>query len=461
MKKTKRLITLSLTTIFIGSLHSMAWADTNQDEDEQYTILDVYTLAKDNNATYQSSRYQFQAASENPPIALGSLLPNISASYQAEYRQTDDSTSHEQTPGATINQVLFDWSTWQTYSASKKQTKAAAMVFAQAQQDLIMKTIRAYFAVLRDQDNLGFAKAAEKWNKQLLSQTEKKYKVGLNALNDVEATRAQYKQAVAERLKAKQQLASSYADLQALTGQKIDHIEHLSADYPFGPPQPNDIKKWVDIALAHNLVVARDTFSLEAKQAGVQIEWGKFLPSAQASASINYRSNTNNNPFQHGNEQESFQASATWNLFNGGSDYASVQQKRYDAKSMAFQVKQDKRDAQRDVRTNFLNVLSVESQVKAFEQSVIASEASVKAMRAGFEVGTQTIVDLLNQQKQLFESQRNYSQAVFNYIIDQAQLKASAGILSYQDIDDINQWLTQNVEDSVYIQPDIGQSQNS
>ena len=87
-------------------------------------------------------------------------------------------------------------------------------------------------------------------------------------------------------------------------------------------------------------------------------------------------------------------------------------------------------------------MLSDISKVEAYKQAVIAAEASVAAMKAGYDVGTRTIVDLLNQQQQLFNAQKEYSQARYAYINDLLTLKRQAGTLSYHDIDAINNWLS-------------------
>jgi len=72
---------------------------------------------------------------------------------------------------------------------------------------------------------------------------------------------------------------------------------------------------------------------------------------------------------------------------------------------------------------------------------VISGESSLNATRQAYLVGARTIVDVLTQQSNLFSSQQQYAQAVYNYITDSLSLKQNAGTLSPQDIEAINKWL--------------------
>ena len=80
--------------------------------------------------------------------------------------------------------------------------------------------------------------------------------------------------------------------------------------------------------------------------------------------------------------------------------------------------------------------------VRALEQAVISAESALNATEAGFEVGTRTIVDVLQSTRNLFEARRNLSGARYNYVIAILTLKQAAGNLSEDDLLAINQALS-------------------
>ncbi len=70
-----------------------------------------------------------------------------------------------------------------------------------------------------------------------------------------------------------------------------------------------------------------------------------------------------------------------------------------------------------------------------------SSRTALEATQAGFEVGTRTIVDVLNSQFALYAAITNYYQSRYAYIGNVLQLKLAAGSLQVQDLEEIDQWL--------------------
>jgi outer membrane protein len=86
-------------------------------------------------------------------------------------------------------------------------------------------------------------------------------------------------------------------------------------------------------------------------------------------------------------------------------------------------------------------VLAEESRVKALQQAVASSRTALEATQAGFDVGTRTIVDVLNSQFSLYAAITNYYRSRYDYILNALKLKQAAGILQVQDLEEIDQFL--------------------
>ena len=100
------------------------------------------------------------------------------------------------------------------------------------------------------------------------------------------------------------------------------------------------------------------------------------------------------------------------------------------------------RETERATRDAYLGVLSEISRVQALEQAVASSRTALEATQAGFEVGTRTIVDVLDAQFQLFQAITNFYQARYDYILNAMRLRQAAGILQVQDLERFDQFLT-------------------
>jgi outer membrane protein len=69
---------------------------------------------------------------------------------------------------------------------------------------------------------------------------------------------------------------------------------------------------------------------------------------------------------------------------------------------------------------------------------VTSSQSAVDANQAGFEVGTRTIVDVLNAQQALTQARSQYSQARHQFILNKLLLEQAAGSIDIKDLEAVN-----------------------
>ena len=78
------------------------------------------------------------------------------------------------------------------------------------------------------------------------------------------------------------------------------------------------------------------------------------------------------------------------------------------------------------------------------QQSITSAQSALDATELGAEVGTRNIVEVLLARENLFRALRMHADARYNYVIDSLVLKQIAGILTPQDIIELNEWLQQS-----------------
>jgi outer membrane protein len=98
------------------------------------------------------------------------------------------------------------------------------------------------------------------------------------------------------------------------------------------------------------------------------------------------------------------------------------------------QLTQNIRNAYRSVNTDVLVIAQR-------QQSIISAQSALDATELGAEVGTRNIVEVLLSRENLYQALRFYADARYQYVIDSLLLKQTAGILTPQDIIDLNDWL--------------------
>lgn len=438
------------------------------------TLKEIYELAVKNDAKLKAAEATYRANVETEAQARSRLLPQIQG--EGSYSKTDteqsgfsasgSSLSTSVIPkqkidadidttlwGVSLSQQLFDLPAWFSFKSGKEISKQAEAQLAYDQQDLITRVAQAYFNVLRAWDNLQASKAEELATKRQLEQTQQRFDVGLIAITDVHEARAAFDATVAQRLTDEGNLASSYEALTTLTGQDHSNLWRLNKDFPVAGPEPADRGEWVRFALDNNYALKAAFFGMEAARQNASSKRAEHLPKVTGSLSYQDQQADGDQdinlvgigdfdvPGDADTTTKAAMVRMTVPIFTGGY-VSSARRQAYEQYNTALQQRIDtERTVVQNTRAQHIAVSTDAQRVKARSQAIVSAQSALDATTAGYEVGTRNIVDVLNAQRTLFASQRDYANARYDYVLDMLRLKQQAGTLSPEDINALNQWL--------------------
>ena len=434
------------------------------------TLRDIYELATKNDAKLKVAEATYQANIETEQQAKSRLLPQVSgdASIGRFDREQDSLSLTSITPpavsdvntqtdttnkswGVSLTQPLFDLPSWFSFKSGRVLSEQAKAQFSADQQDLIVRVADAYFAVLRQWDNLQVALAQERADKRQLDQAQQRFDVGLVAITDVHEARAAYDASYALRLTEEGALATAYETLSIFTGQPHANLSLLDKGFPVVEPTPNDRAEWVNFALKDNYSLKAARFAMEAAQDNATAKRWEHAP--KLTGSLNYQhedvsgsQDTNPRsllsfPPDAETDTKSAMLHLTVPIYSGG--FTSSAQRQATAQyNAALERKTDtERTVIQGARAQHIATNTDVQRVKARAQSIVSSQSAFDATQAGYEVGTRNIVDVLQTQRVFFAAQRDYANARYDYVLDMLRLKQVAGTLGPQDINDLNNWL--------------------
>ena len=184
-----------------------------------------------------------------------------------------------------LSQTLFNLSAWFGWRAGKETSRQAEANLAAAQQDLIVRVVQAYFAVLRAQDNLRASQAQERAFERQLEQTRQRFEVGLIAITDVYEAEAARDLAQVTRIVDENNVAVAKENLSVLTGQAPGALYVLGEEFDPRPPEPNDRAEWVDFALSNNSELAAARYAEEAARQNATSSKMEHAPTVTATTS--------------------------------------------------------------------------------------------------------------------------------------------------------------------------------
>jgi len=434
-------------------------------------LVQIYTEARASDPTLALADANKGATEENVPQARSALLPQISASLgynhndgsssstglvtqpdgSLDFGFTDSITRNRSRPAeAQLTQSLFNWTNWTRLATARSQAASADSNYDAASQDLFVRTATAYFGVLTAQDALTFAQANEKALARQLDQAEQRFEVGLSAITDVHNARANHDSAVAQVILSQNAVENAREALSQIIGKDFGDLKKLREALPLTKPEPAQLQAWVDIALKANPSLASANYLVDAAEHNIGTARSGHYPTLSAQIvrtdvpgwgnSTEIFSNQSIGPF-HGNSLTGNTAiGVTLNvpIYTGGLVSSQVRQALFQRDAAQDQAELQRRQVVANTRNSYRAVLAGISEVEATKQAVVSAQSSLDATQAGFEVGTRTIVEVLQIQEQLFQAQSAYSQARHQFVLSGLQLKEAAGTISGKDIEAVN-----------------------
>ena len=465
---------LPLTLAVAYACAGLAWAE-QAPLPIKTDLVAVYKEAADNNADLAAARADYQARREVVPQARAGLLPNLSAGADmSDTRSEIDSPAFSRSRSGVVYQAnlshpLFRAERWFQLHAAEAVSEQAALELSATEQELILQSAETYFAVLRAQDNLASTKAEEAAFKRQLDQANERFDVGLSDKTDVLEAQAGFDTARANRIIAQRQVEDAFQALITLTNRDYQSIEGIQHSLPILAPTPNDAKAWVDTAAEQNLNLQASNYAVDAAEETLRQRKAGHAPTLDAVASYQKGDNDSlgfsnsglpGTPRYSGDaEQRTIGLQLNIPLYSGGltssqvrEAYQRLSQTEQQRESLRRQVVQNTRNLHRAVNTD------VET-VQARKQSIISNQSALEATEIGYQVGTRNIVDVLDAQRQLYSSVRNYNDARYDYIINNLRLKQAAGTLSPADLEALGSFLKPDYDpDKDFLPPDLAKA---
>ncbi|WOT04630.1 outer membrane channel protein TolC [Shewanella youngdeokensis] len=403
-------------------------------------LLQIYQQALTSDPVTLQAKAQRDALYEKIEEQRASLLPTISANVGYDKAWNDPAEDSSGFAGnLSLNQVIYNHSAWVGLSLAEKAASQADSAYASTLQSLITRVTTAYFNVLTAKDTYEFQGAEKRAIERQLEQTKQRFAVGLTAITDVHEAQAQYDLANAAEILAENTLANSYEALREITGLDHENINVLDTNrFSAASVTPATTAEWLKIAETNNVDLLTTRIGKDIAEETIALYKAGHMPSVNFDAG--YSKGIEQEP---GNDYDNGSVGVTLSvpIFEGFKVTSQVKQAQFQYVEASASLEQAHRQVVKSVRNNYNNVSASISSIRAYEQSVVSSESALKATQAGFEVGTRTIVDVLDQTTDLYNSKRLLSDARYDYINSIVALKQAAGTLNEDDVRAINSGL--------------------
>ncbi|MGW8135768.1 TolC family outer membrane protein [Sphingomonas zeae] len=398
-------LTSSLTSgILIGSALLLAGSASAE------TLREAMVRAYQSNPTITGQRAAQRATDENVPIARSSGLPSLQSTGQIidNIVVANNNFLNPERVGTGSLQLsvpLYQGGAVKNaVRAAETRVDAGRAQLRGVEANLFTNVVAAYMNVIRDEAIVNLNTRNVNVLETNLRASRDRFQVGDLTRTDVAQSEARLAQARAQLQSAQANLISSRENYVNIVGVAPVGLEQPPA-LPALPGSPNAA---VAVALDQNpqLIAARR--AADATRYDINVARANRLPRVAAVSSGNYFNylgslNVPNVPASGVNATVGVQLSMP--LFQGGRPAAQVRQ----AEALRGQALENTTATERQivaqVRSAYAVWQSSQEVIASAESAVRANSLSLEGVRAENSVGTRTVLDILNAEQELLNSQ--------------------------------------------------------
>lgn len=407
--------------------------------DDPLSLIQLYDAARDNDATYKTATFEFEATKQEKAVARAGLLPNLSLSTRVgKLNQLDNSVEtantdslSADTTALTISQPLYDRGAWASYQAGKARARVGKAQFAAAEQGLFERVVDSYFSATRIENDLNLNQQQKTAIEGLVRQSRRLYGAGEGAVTDIDEAQARLDLIQADAIALQ---ASHQVILRKLSGQAGGSVTAISSmkerlpdnsllagdqDLMFWmlnaeQTSPALKGKWAAIALAES--------SLRATRAG-------HFPSVALSGQL-----AKSDQSTAGQEvsQSTWYLGVVLNvpLYAGGQVSAGAKRAEASLSSVRANYDAGWQLLAEDIETQFLGVASGFERAKAMAAAVRSAQRALDSAQRGYQAGIRTTTDILDAQQRLFGARRDLLSAKLAMLQSYVLLHTRTGQMS-------------------------------
>ena len=418
-------------------------------------LAQVYRLALEQDSTIRAARAAADAGRERLPQARAQLLPTISANASRSKNDLETTTPDflgrpatsndkytSSNESLTLRQPIFRKLLTAQYRQAKALVEGAEATLERELQNLVIRVTQAYFETLQADEQLLLIGVQKTAYTTQVDAARKGFAAGSGTRTDIDEAQARLDLILAQELEARQNVDLARRQIQVLINQPVDKVAPIDVrKLELAPPTPASIEEWTLQAEAFSPEIRSLRAQIEAARYEVEKAKAGHYPTLDAIAQIS-RSNSENVTrvnSQYHQKQIGLQLAVP--IFQGGYVNSQVREALAQQERADNALEAGRRDLGVRVHREFRGVTEGVLRVRALEQAVRSTEQLAVSSRRSFEAGARTRLDILNAEQQAGTARRDLAQARFAYLVARVRLKALAGSLMPENIDEINGWL--------------------
>jgi len=424
--KTKRpkLRILAVSSVIFGVLSAPACAESLQE-----ALSRAYLF----NPTLKAARAQLRATDENVARAKSGFRPTVNGEVTRTLQNINTSPNIPGSEGnftsnnysVTLVQPIFrGFRTINAVQGAQAGVEAGREDLRGAEQTVLLNAVTAYVNVVRDQAVLNLQQNNQRVLTQQLKAAQDRFEVGEVTKTDVAQARARASGAESAISQARAQLQADRAAFAQLVGNSPETLRDP------GPTRlvPKSQAESLQIGEGENPEIIASIFRERAQDHLIKETKGELLPSVSLQA--NYSRGTGGPGVTDREDVATVTGVVSIPIYQGGEEYARIRQGIETRAQLRHLIDEARERVRASIIAAWGNYSAARAQIKSDQAQVEANRVALAGVREEEKVGQRTVLDVLNAEQELLNSEVNQATSRRNLVVASYELLSAIGRIS-------------------------------
>ena len=328
-----------------------------------------------------------------------------------------------------LTQPIFrGFRTKNAVSLAEATVRAGWEALRNTESSVLLEAVTAYLDVVRDQAILTLRENNVTVLTRDLSATQARFQAGEVTRTDVEQAKARRAGAVAALDLARANLKTSRAVFERVVG----HPPSRLVEPRPSTLVPKTVNESTEIALRESPAVVAALYREQAARFNIDLIRGELLPEVKLEANYARRFDSQTNIEDA--ESTTVTGRLTVPFYTGGEVEARVRQAKQTQLQRLQEIEQARTEVQAQVVTAWSQLEAAKAAVESDLVAVTANRVALAGVREEERVGQRTLLDVLNAEQELLNSEVTLATDRRNVVVASYALVASFGRLNAQEL---------------------------
>jgi outer membrane protein len=425
----------AFAAVLLGSVFASATTPAHAQSLEK-ALSDAYA----GNPVLGAQRARLRAVDEAVPQALSGYRPTVTTTFDISRSGTTTKAGGAKGgSGATpkegdvsVTQPIFNASVAPGVRRAEALVQAQRAQLLVTEQQVLLAAATAYVDVVQNEAVLALSVNNEQVLNRQLQAAQDRFRVGEYTRTDVAQSESRLAGAVANRMAAEGTLQTSKATYTRLVGSEPGKLKAPKPRFKL----PTNVNGAVTLARGNNPSVLAASFSEQAARFAIDQQYGKLLPSAAlaATASRTYDPGRSSGVELDWSQSASLTARVTVPIYQAGLPDSQVREAKQTANQARIEIEAARRQAIESAVSAWESLETARANIDSYRAQVRAAEIALDGVRQEAQVGSRTVLDVLNQEQELLNARVNLVRAQRNEMVAAFTLLSAVGQLTAQNL---------------------------